>query len=589
MGDVLAQALRELGADRFRTRLSLLGVAVGIFSIVSALTLVDSVQKSVREGFSVYGGDILFVDRMPLEPDLDEDGRFKWWEYATRPEVSWREYRYLMERGQGTAFSQAAFVRYGSSRVGVTGHWPLLVRQPLAAGRSFTEQELTGRAPVVMIGSEVETTGGRKPVVGEALWIEGTRYEIIGIFEKAGANSVCTVDIDQVRLVPEKTLQEAARSSILLSGADEQQVRTLLRECRRLTPQQRDNFALNRLSFLLQEINSVFSLLARMGWIIGAFSLLVGGFGIANMMYVSVEERKSQIGICRALGARRRVIVRQFLGEAAMLSLLGGAVERIRDVFGFVRVGAERDLHAGVESGAQERQGRVNLVGGHTEPRGVQLQANALRGGFPVDRGHAADGGFVVRGAEPEFLRQVGVREYVEPAELDERLQVVQVDVPDGVDAEAWPFVEFAGIVEREVADVVDGAEQIVEFAADRGEHVEHLVHAARHVVEFGGGEDFYWAASGFLPERTDDLEITRQIGRGHAEFGVVSGRRGEMVGDAEVREPGGLRGGKVFVREPGGVFAERGVRVEIGPAGNDWRRGVHRPGFPSESDEPSP
>ena len=326
MGDVLAQALRELGADRFRTRLSLLGVAVGIFSIVAALTLVDAVQQSVREGFSVYGGDILFVDRLPLEPDLDEDGRFKWWEYANRLEVSWREYRYLLERGEGAAFSQAAFVRYGPSRVGVTGQWSLLVRHPLAAGRGFTEQELAGYAPVAIIGSDVETTGGRKPLVGEALWIEGVRYEIIGIFKKAGANTVCTVDIDHVQLVPVRTIPASeGRSSILLAGADAGQVRALMRECRRLTPRQCDNFALNRLSFLLEEINGVFCLLARMGWIIGVFSLLVGGFGIANMMYVSVEERKSQIGICRALGARQRVIVRQFLGEAAVLSLLGGA------------------------------------------------------------------------------------------------------------------------------------------------------------------------------------------------------------------------------------------------------------------------
>ena len=99
-----------------------------------------------------------------------------------------------------------------------------------------------------------------------------------------------------------------------------------MRSYRRLGPFQDDNFALNRLSYLLDEITSVFSLLSKLGWIVGFFSLLVGGFGIANMLFVSVEERRPQIGICRALGARRSEIVREFLGEAAVLSLLGGMV-----------------------------------------------------------------------------------------------------------------------------------------------------------------------------------------------------------------------------------------------------------------------
>ena len=328
MGDYLAQAFRELKADRFRTRLSLLGVAVGIFSIVAALTLVDALEQSVREGFSAYGGDMLFVDRVPLEPDLDEDGHFRWWEYALRPEPSWQEYRFLVEQGAGRAFAEAAFVRYGHSCVGVAGDWRLLLPLPLAEGRGFSERELSDGAPVVILGAGVERDDKRKPHCGEALWIAGRRYEVIGILEKAGTNTVSTVDADAVRLVPARTLrdEEVQRSSILLAGADNDAVRTLMRSYRRLGPFQDDNFALNRLSYLLDEITSVFSLLSKLGWIVGFFSLLVGGFGIANMLFVSVEERRPQIGICRALGARRSEIVREFLGEAAVLSLLGGMV-----------------------------------------------------------------------------------------------------------------------------------------------------------------------------------------------------------------------------------------------------------------------
>lgn len=340
MGDFWAQAFRELKADRFRTRLSLLGVAVGIFSIVAALTLVDALQKSIREGFSVYGGDLLFVDRMPLEPDLDEAGHFRWWDYALRPEVSWREFRYLEEQGGG-AFSELAFARYGAQRVGVAGAWRLLVPGALAEGRGFTERELRDGAPVMLAGSGVEARKGVPLHPGDALWIEGVRYEVIGIFARAGMNTVSTVDVDQVRLVPERTMKEGTeRCSILLANADETAVRALMRACRRLGPGQRDDFALNRLSYLLDEMTSIFKLLARLGWMIGLFSLLVGGFGIANMLYVSVEERRPQIGICRALGARRRVIVRQFLGEAAALSLLGGVagMALVQALLWFLRV-----------------------------------------------------------------------------------------------------------------------------------------------------------------------------------------------------------------------------------------------------------
>jgi putative ABC transport system permease protein len=329
MGDYLAQAFREMKADRFRTRLSLLGVAVGIFSIVAALTLVDAMQRSIREGFAVYGSNILFVDRMPLEPDLDDGGHFRWWNYALRPEVSWREYRYL-EQNSKSAFSGIAFARYGTERVGVAGDWRLLVSGPLAEGRGFTERELREGAPVMIVGAEIRreegrTGNGRPPRCGESLWIKGVRYEVIGRFAKAGMNTVSTVDVDRVRLVPERTMKdEAVRCSILLADADEDAVRALMRACRRLGPGQRDDFALNRLSYLLDEMNSLFGMVAKLGWIVGIFSLLVGGFGIANILYVSVEERRPQIGICRALGAKRRVIVRQFMGEAVALSLLGG-------------------------------------------------------------------------------------------------------------------------------------------------------------------------------------------------------------------------------------------------------------------------
>lgn len=317
MNDYLAQVFSSLKADRFRTLLSLAGVAVGIFSIVAALTLVGVLQRTLADSFDSFGGDLLFVEREPLEPDLSEDGVFRWWEYASRPAVTWEDYRYLAARS--AAYSQIAFVAYGPETVGVAGSWPLLINVPIAAGRSFSPKELENGLPVVLTGADTES----RP--GETLWLDGCRYEVIGVFEKAGMTTVCPVDVDKIRLVPFKPHRHPfLRGSILLSGSDPTQVRAAMRERRRLSPLQRDDFSLNRLTFLRDEIDKLLAIAARLGWIIGLFSLLAGGFGIANMLYVSVEERKQEIGIRRAIGAGRRTIVGTFLGEAAVLSLAGG-------------------------------------------------------------------------------------------------------------------------------------------------------------------------------------------------------------------------------------------------------------------------
>ena len=306
-------------SNRFRTLLSLLGVAIGIFSIVAALALVDSLQKTLQDSFSSFGNDLLFVEREPLEPDLNEDGVFRWWAYAARPPVSWSDYRYLKSQG-AAAYDRIAFVAYGLQTVGVAGDWQLLTQQALAAGRGFTPAELEEGAPVLLAGADVEAR------CGEKRWMDGTRYEVIGVFEKAGMTTVSPVDLDQVLLVPYRSLKgPVLRGSILLSGAEPAAIRAHLRTARRLSPLQADNFSINKLAFLLEEMNDVFGLAAKLGWLIGFFALLAGGFGIANMLYVSVEERRPEIGICRALGATRRVILLQFLKESLRLSLQGAS------------------------------------------------------------------------------------------------------------------------------------------------------------------------------------------------------------------------------------------------------------------------
>lgn len=363
MKEFMARALEEFRSDPLRTLLSLLGVSVGVFSIVAVLVLVDSLEAALKEGFEEFGTGSLFIEQVPLEPDLNEDGVFRWWEYVSRPQVSFREYRFLEERlgcGSGDCGARAvAFCSRGEGVTGVDGDWTLASNCAVAAGRGFSDSELRHGGAVALIGAdrcrallkekgadaasagEGKSAGaagasgegkaaGAASAVGMKIRAGGALYTVIGVFERSGTASVNTIDVDNVCLVPFRSMSAAAgaggaSNSIIVSGVPAEEVRMLMRQARRLAPEMKDNFAVNRLSFIINEMNEIFLLLERLGWIVGFFSLLVGGFGIANIMYVSVEERKREIGIRRALGAKRRTIVGQIVGESAALSLLGGA------------------------------------------------------------------------------------------------------------------------------------------------------------------------------------------------------------------------------------------------------------------------
>jgi len=316
-------------ADRFRTILSLLGVCIGIFAIVAVFTLIDSLHSTISEGFDEYGADVLFVESQPLEPDLNEDGVFRWWDYISRPAVRYSEFVFLSRR-----FADIAFVSKASDGVvGVGGKWNLVVRGSLRYGRAISSEEISSGAPVVMIGSKVAEAlfPGVVDPVGRTLDIYGRSFKVVGLYEESGSNMVTTVPTDEARLIPVKSLQrllpeDACRNSIAVAGASADELKLLMRQVRRLRPFDPDDFAVNTLSFIVDELSEIFNMVSTLGWIVGIFSLLVGGFGIANIMFVGVEERTPQIGIQKALGARRRTIVLEYLREAVVLSLAGGVV-----------------------------------------------------------------------------------------------------------------------------------------------------------------------------------------------------------------------------------------------------------------------
>ena len=332
-GESLLMAGRSMGNEKVRTALSLAGVCIGIFCIVASMTLFESLHRSLREGMESFGSEAVFIEKMPLEPDLDESGTFRWWNYLGRKEPSFEEFHYLKENCRCAA-EMTFSAQFSEGRIiGVTSGWRSVVPNPLLSGRLFSPAELEHGAAVAVAGALVELEGD-----GSSVEAGGIRIPVIGRLKSGGINAIGIAgDADNAILVPYLKARsiasvEAGKSTITAfpaAGVSENELKEelsrLLRRYRWVPPGTDGGFAVNRMSFIAGEVNSIFSTLGTAGWIIGLFSLLVGGFGIANIMFVSVSERTREIGLQKALGAGRNTILLQYLTEAVFLSAAGAA------------------------------------------------------------------------------------------------------------------------------------------------------------------------------------------------------------------------------------------------------------------------
>jgi putative ABC transport system permease protein len=342
-------AWEALRANLLRTTLSLLGVTIGIFTIVAVFTIVYSLERNVRDSMRFLGENVIYVQRLPWRFGPN----YPWWKYLHRPQLTLREYR-LLERNvhnnDGMAIfwmrnSKAQFRNNSLDGVNVNGvsyQYNTVADIPLVAGRYFSSQEMETARPVAIIGAEVaEKLFPFEDPVGKQFKIRGNRFNVIGILEKQGKNLLDMPTNDTRAIIPYTafmkmyaTGRRGIEPSVAIKGREndtgllelEYEVKGALRNIRGLRPQEEDNFAVNRPEMLSEIITSLFNAIGLAGWIIGGFSLLVGGFGIANIMFVSVKERTNIIGIQKSLGAKNYFILYQFLFEAVLLSLIGGGV-----------------------------------------------------------------------------------------------------------------------------------------------------------------------------------------------------------------------------------------------------------------------
>lgn len=360
LGESLRFASHALVVNKLRTLLSLLGITIGIFAIISVYTVVDSLELSIRNSVSQLGSDVVYVQKWPWGGG---GGEFQWWKYMNRPEPSYREFKELERRMYAAEHlcygaSLSSTVKRGNNSVertpvlGVTHNYLDIWKVELDQGRYYSKNESSSGRPVAIIGPDIaDALFGSKNPLGQRIKLLGRQVTVIGVFKRVG-KSLMGQDTDEMVLVPLLFMDQLinldrqdgtmimvkAKNSISLEEL-KQDLRGHMRALRRLKPKAEDNFALNEITLVSGGLDAIFYGIGLAGTAIGGFSILVGGFGIANIMFVSVKERTNQIGIQKSLGARNSFILSQFLFESVLLSLLGGAIGLLL-VFALVKVGS---------------------------------------------------------------------------------------------------------------------------------------------------------------------------------------------------------------------------------------------------------
>lgn len=346
-------AWQALKSNLLRTILSLLGVTVGIFAIIAVFAVVDSLESNVRQSMSFVGDKVIYVAKWPWA----FGGNYPWWKYFNRPVPTVREYRLLEQNlgnnNKGVAIFAATggnTLKAGSNSVadcalqGVSYDFRVVSDVPITEGRYFTAQEIEAARPVAIIGYDIASSlfPGRS-AVGQEFKAKGLRFVVIGVMQKEGKKLLDTPSNDTNCLIPFGTFSKmfaistggmsGVTPTIAVKGTDadaglldlEAELQGTMRNIRGLKPREDDNFALNRPEMLANAITQLFSVIGIAGAVIGSFAILVGGFGIANIMFVSVKERTNIIGIQKSLGAKNYFILFQFLFEAVFLCIIGGA------------------------------------------------------------------------------------------------------------------------------------------------------------------------------------------------------------------------------------------------------------------------
>lgn len=341
-------AWQALVSNKLRTLLSLLGITIGIFAIITVFTIVDSLERNIRGSVQSLGDNVVYIMKWPW----DFGNEYPWWKYMNRPVPAYKE---MDEVKRKTKSAEVVAFRIGARKVlkhnnntvenGIVSGWSYDYGQiktfELTDGRYFREDECDGGYNVVILGHAIAEGlfPNNEYPLGKTIKVAGRNCKVIGLFKKEGESMLGNTMDNQVvvpynfaRLFMDVKSENsdpfiAVKAKANVSNAQlKEELIGVMRSVRGLKPLADDDFALNETNLLSKGFDSMFDGIGIAGAIIGGFSILVGGFGIANIMFVSVRERTNIIGIQKSLGAKNYFILSQFLFEAVFLSLLGGII-----------------------------------------------------------------------------------------------------------------------------------------------------------------------------------------------------------------------------------------------------------------------
>ena len=342
-----AFALDALRNNKLRTLLSLLGVTIGIFSIIAVLAAVDSLDRKIKKDLSSLDKNTIYLMKFSFGPsDIPK------WKREQFPNVSYDEYQYLKGSLTGAEnlcyqfFTKRESIKYESKTVSdlntvpVSSEFSDIQKLDFQEGRFYNESESNSGAALVVLGYDVaKNLFDNEEAIGKKVRLYGQNFNVIGVLKKQGAGLFGDSN-DSSIFLPSNFLRRTYGDNadfltpvIILKpqkGIDidafKAELTQKLRNFRGIKTGQMDNFFINVLSGFTDLLDGIISQMNVVGWIIAGFSLLVGGFGIANIMFVSVKERTHLIGIQKSLGAKNKFILLQFLFEAIILSVIGGII-----------------------------------------------------------------------------------------------------------------------------------------------------------------------------------------------------------------------------------------------------------------------
>ncbi len=340
-------ALQELKVNKLRTFLSLFGITIGIFCIIGVLATIDSLKAKIQNDLSSFGNNTIYIDKW----DYSGGPEYPWWKFIKRPNMKVEEMEMIKKKSNlasnmafltstQASFNQEENLLKGVNFYGITNEYKEVQSFNIGNGRYFSEADFLRGGPIAVIGYKVaeELFGKAEKALGKTISFGGRRLMVIGIIEKQGTAIINGFDYDKSVLTtynyfasvfnPDNSnpfIMVQAKPGVP-STLLQQELTGVMRQIRKLSPSQDDNFTCNDVAQFKDQIDSVFGSINSGGWAIAGLSLIVGAFGVANIMFVTVRERTSQIGLKKAIGAKSSTILYEFLLESAFLCIIGGLV-----------------------------------------------------------------------------------------------------------------------------------------------------------------------------------------------------------------------------------------------------------------------